>query len=200
MKRLVIAIAAAVLALAGCGGEAIVPEGQGAHGHGADSAAPPVPTASARFNDADVMFVQMMVDHLQLGISLSQVAMAKATKQEAKDLAGAINTTQREELSTLKSWLKLWGKPEEGGANLHAAHGGQPLLDDKVIGETKEKSGAEFDLTFLNLMAGHQGAAVEMALAEKKDGMNPEVTAYAERVANTRQGQIQQMLKAISEQ
>lgn len=199
MKRLVIAIAAAVLALAGCGGEAIVPEGQGAHEHGATSAAPPVPAASARFDDADVMFVQMMVDHLQLGISLSQLGMAKATKQEAKDLAGAINTTQREELSMLKSWLKLWDKPEGGGANLHAAHGGQPLLDDKVIDETKEKSGAEFDLTFLNLMAGHQGAAVEMALTEKKDGMNPEATAYAERVATTRQGQIQQMLKAISE-
>lgn len=199
MKRLVIAIAAAVLALAGCGGEAIVPEGQGAHGHGATSAAPPVPAASARFNDADVMFVQMMVDHLQLGISLSQLGMAKATKQEAKDLAGAINTTQREELTMLKSWLKLWGKPEGGGANLHAAHGGQPLLDDKVIDGAKEKSGAEFDLTFLNLMAGHQGAAVEMALTEKKDGMNPETTAYAERVTSTRQGQIQQMLKAISE-
>lgn len=199
MKRLVIAIAAAVLALAGCGGEAIVPEGQGAHGHGATSAAPPVPAASARFNDADVMFVQMMVDHLQLGISLSQLGMAKATRQEAKELAGAINTTQREELTMLKSWLKLWGKPEGGGANLHAAHGGQPLLDDKVIDATKEKSGAEFDLTFLNLMAGHQGAAVEMALTEKKDGMNPETTAYAERVTSTRQGQIQQMLKAISE-
>ncbi|MEV6239869.1 DUF305 domain-containing protein [Lentzea sp. NPDC051838] len=199
MKRLVIAIAAAVLALAGCGGEAIVPEGQGAHGHGANSAAPPPPAASARFNDADVVFVQMMVDHLQLGISLSQLGLAKASKQEAKDLAGAINTTQREELSMLKSWLKLWGKPEGGGADLHAKHGGQPLLDDKVIDATLEKSGAEFDLTFLNLMTGHQGAAVEMALTEKKDGQNPEATAYAERVMNTRQGQVQQMLKIISE-
>ncbi|MGW4206378.1 DUF305 domain-containing protein [Lentzea sp. NPDC004789] len=197
MKRLVIAVA--VLALAGCGGEAIVPEGQSVHGHGATSAAPPVPAASARFNDADVTFVQMMVDHLQLGISLSQLAMAKATKQEAKDLAGAINTTQREELTMLKSWLKLWGRPEGGGANLHAAHGGQPLLDDKVIDATLDKSGAEFDLTFLNLMAGHQGAAVEMALTEKKDGSNPETVAYAERVATSRQGQIAQMLKAISE-
>jgi uncharacterized protein (DUF305 family) len=197
MKRLVIAVA--VLALAGCGGEAIVPEGQSGHGHGATSAAPPVPAASARFNDADVTFVQMMVDHLQLGISLSQLAMAKATKPEAKDLAGAINTTQREELTMLKSWLKLWGRPEGGGANLHAAHGGQPLLDDKVIDGTKEKSGAEFDVTFLNLMAGHQGAAVEMALTEKKDGSNPETVAYAERVATSRQGQIAQMLKAISE-
>lgn len=195
MKRLVIAVA--VLALAGCGGEAVVPEGQGAHGHGASSAAPPVPAASARFNDADVMFVQMMVDHLQLGISLSQVGLAKATTQEAKDLAGAIDVTQREELTMLKSWLKLWGKPEGGGADLHAAHGGQPLLDDKVIDETKEKSGTEFDQLFLNLMTGHQGAGVEMALAEKKDGMNPETTAYAERVVNTRQGQISQMLKII---
>ena len=195
MKRLVIAVA--ILALAGCGGEAIVPEGQGAHGHGASSAAPPVPGASARFNDADVMFVQMMVDHLQLGISLSQVGLAKATKPEAKDLASAIDVTQREELTMLKSWLKLWGKPEGDGANLHAAHGGQPLLDDKVIDETKDKSGAEFDLNFLNLMAGHQGAAVEMALTEKKDGMNPEATAYAERVMTSRQGQVAQMLKVL---
>ena len=132
--------------------------------------------------------------------AISQVALAKATRQEAKDLAGAINTTQREELSMLKSWLKLWGKPEGGGADLHAKHGGQPLLDDKVIDGAKEKSGAEFDLTFLNLMTGHQGAAVEMALAEKKDGMNPETTAYAERVISIRQGQISQMLKVISEQ
>ncbi|NGY58157.1 DUF305 domain-containing protein [Lentzea sp. NEAU-D13] len=198
MKRLVIALA--VLALAGCGGEAIVPEGQGAHGHGASSAAPPVPAASARFNDADVVFAQMMVDHLQLGVSLSQVALAKATKKEAKDLAGAIDATQREELSMLKSWLKLWGKPEDGGKDLHAAHGGQPLLDDKVISDTKDKSGAEFDLAFLNLMAGHQGAAVEMALAEKKDGSNPEAIAYAERVTTIRQGQISQMLKVISDQ
>lgn len=198
MKRLVIALA--VLVLAGCGGEAIVPEGQGAHGHGASSAAPPVPAASARFNDADVVFAQMMVDHLQLGISLSQVGLAKATKKEAKDLAGAIDATQREELSMLKSWLKLWGKPESGGKDLHAAHGGQPLLDDKVINDTKDKNGAEFDVSFLNLMAGHQGAAVEMALAEKKDGSNPETVAYAERVTTTRQGQISQMLKVISEQ
>ncbi|WP_434439115.1 DUF305 domain-containing protein [Lentzea sp. E54] len=197
MKRLVIAIA--VLALAGCGGEAVVPEGRQAHGHGASSAAPPVPAASARFNDADVQFVQMMVDHLQLGISLSQVAMAKATRQEAKDLAGAIDVTQREELSMLKSWLKLWGKQEGGGADLHAAHGGQPLLDDKVINDTKDKSGSEFDMSFMNLMTGHQGAAVQMALAEKKDGMNPETTAYAERVVTSRQGQISQMLKIISE-
>ncbi|MET9224836.1 DUF305 domain-containing protein [Lentzea sp. NPDC003310] len=195
MKRLVIAVA--VLALAGCGGEAVVPEGQGAHGHGASTAAPPVPAASARFNDADVTFVQMMVDHLQLGISLSQVGLAKATKQEAKDLAAAIDSTQREELTMLKSWLKLWGKPETGGADLHAAHGGQPLLDDKVINETKDKSGAEFDLVFLNLMAGHQGAGVAMALTEKKDGMNPETVAYAERVTTTRQGQVEQMLKVM---
>jgi uncharacterized protein (DUF305 family) len=145
-----------------------------------------------------VQFAQMMVDHLQLGISLSQVALAKATRQEAKDLAGAIDATQREELSTLKSWLKLWDKPEAGGANLHSAHGGRPLLDDKVINDTKEKNGAEFDLAFLNLMAGHQGAAVEMALAEQKNGMNPETTAYADRVVASRQGQIAQMLKAIS--
>ena len=196
MKRLVIAVA--VLALAGCGGEAVVPEGQQAHGHGASSAAPPVPGASARFNDADVMFVQMMVDHLQLGISLSQVGLAKATSEEAKALAGAIDVTQREELTMLKSWLKLWNKPEGDGASLHASHGGQPLLDDKVINETKDKSGAEFDMNFLNLMTGHQGAGVEMALAEKKDGQNPEATAYAERVVTSRQGQIEQMLKIIS--
>ena len=198
MKRLVIALA--VLALAGCGGAPIGPEGQGAHGHGVSSAAPPVPAASARFNDADVVFTQMMVDHLQLGVSLSQVALAKATKKEAKNLAGAIDATQREELSMLKSWLKLWGKSEGGGKDLHAAHGGQPLLDDKVISDTKDKSGAEFDLAFLNLMAGHQGAAVEMALTEKKDGSNPETIAYAERVTTIRQGQISQMLKVISDQ
>jgi len=195
-------IAAAVLALAGCGGEVIVPEGQQGHGHGATSAAPPVPAASARFNDADVMFAQMMVSHLEQGIDLAVVATAKATKQQVKDLAGAVDATQREELTMLKSWLKLWGRPETPSSdpNVHAAHGGMPLLDAKVINDIKEKNGAEFDLTFLNLMTGHQGGAVEMARTELKDGSNPETTAYADRVAKSRQGQIAQMLGLISEQ
>ncbi|NKE60543.1 DUF305 domain-containing protein [Lentzea sp. PSKA42] len=200
MKRLVIAVA--ILALAGCGGEAIVPEGQQAHGHGATSAAPPVPAASARFNDADVMFAQMMVAHLQQGVDLAQVAKAKASKAQLKELAGAIDTTQREELTMLKSWLKLWGKPENPSTdpNVHAAHGGLPLLDAKVVSDIKEKNGAEFDLTYLNLMTGHQGGAVEMARTEQKDGSNPETMAYADRVVQSRQGQVSQMLALMNEQ
>ncbi|MFI6097081.1 DUF305 domain-containing protein [Lentzea sp. NPDC051213] len=200
MRRLV--IAAAILALAGCDGEAIVPETQQGHGHGSTSVAPPVPAASARFNDADVMFAQMMVAHLEQGIDLSQVAMAKGSKPKVKELAGAVDVTQREELTMLKSWLKLWGKPETPSSdpNVHAAHGGLPLLDAKVISDIKEKNGAEFDLTYLNLMTGHQGGAVEMARAMAKDGSNPEAVAYAERVTNTRQGQIAQMLGLIGEQ
>ena len=198
MRRLV--IAAAILALAGCGGEAIVPDGQQGHGHGATSAAPPV-AASARFNDADVMFAQMMVAHLEQGIDLAQVAKAIGSKSKVKELAGAIDTTQREELTMLKGWLKLWGKPETPSSdpNVHAAHGGLPLLDAKVVSEVKEKSGAEFDLTYLNLMTGHQHGAVEMAQTELKDGSNPEATAYADRVRNSRQGQIQQMLTLVNE-
>ena len=148
------------------------------------------------------MFAQMMVAHLEQGIDLAQVAKAKAAKQQVKDLAGAIDSTQREELTMLKSWLKLWGKPETPSSdpNVHAAHGGMPLLDAKVIGDIKDKSGAEFDLTYLNLMTGHQGGAVEMARTELKDGSNPETMAYADRVANSRQGQISQMLGLISEQ
>ena len=203
MRRLVIAVA--VLALAGCGGgDAIVPQGQQqqAHGHGAATSTAPPPAATARFNDADVMFAQMMVAHLQQGIDLSVVAKSMATGQKVKELAGAVDSTQREELEMLKGWLRLWGKPEQpsGDPNVHAAHGGMPLLDAKVISDIKDRSKEEFDLAYLNLMTGHQGGAVEMAQTELKDGSNPETTAYAERVRDSRSGQIQQMLALINGQ
>ncbi|ANZ38035.1 hypothetical protein BBK82_20205 [Lentzea guizhouensis] len=203
MKRLVIAVA--VLALAGCGGgDAVVPEGQQqqAHGHGAATSTAPPPAATARFNDADVMFAQMMVAHLQQGIDLAVVAKAMATGPKVKELAGAVDSTQREELEMLKGWLKLWGKPEQPSSdpNVHAAHGGMPLLDAKVISDVKDRSKEEFDLAYLNLMTGHQGGAVEMAQTELKDGSNPETTAYAQRVRDSRSGQIQQMLTLINGQ
>ncbi len=148
------------------------------------------------------MFAQMMVAHLQQGIDLAQVAKAMATKQKVKELAGAVDATQREELEMLRGWLKLWGKPEQPSSdpNVHAAHGGMPLLDAKVISDIKDRPKEEFDLTYLNLMTGHQGGAVEMARTELKDGSNPETTAYAERVRDSRSGQIQQMLALINEQ
>ncbi|TWP53359.1 DUF305 domain-containing protein [Lentzea tibetensis] len=145
------------------------------------------------------MFAQMMIAHLEQGVDMAVVAKAKATRQELRDLAAAVDSTQREELTTLKSWLQTWGKPTttDHNPNAHAHHGGLPLIDAKVLNDLKDLSGAEFDTTYLNLMTGHQGGAVEMARTEIADGSNPETKAYADRVVQSRQAQVSQMLGLV---
>ncbi|GLZ30030.1 hypothetical protein Lesp02_22200 [Lentzea sp. NBRC 105346] len=190
MRHNLIATFAAVLVLAGCGG------GQ------TPAAAPPATGAkvSSTHNDADVMFAQMMIAHMEQGVDMAQVAKAKSTRQDVKDFAGAVDATQRDELTTLKSWLQTWGVPTttDHNPNAHAHHGGLPLIDENTIRNLGNLSGTEFDATYINLMNGHQGGAVEMARTELKDGSNPELKAYADRVAQSRQAQVGRLIGMVN--
>ncbi|BCJ68863.1 DUF305 domain-containing protein [Polymorphospora rubra] len=196
------AAVAALLLLAGCAG---TPAGT------ARPPDAPVPAAQAStmtthapntgpHNAADVMFLQMLVTHHEQGLTMVRLAADRATRDEVRTLAAAIEVTQAAEVETMRSWLRGWGEATEAdpAEHLHADHGGLPLTGEDLIGALDTVSGAEFEKRFLNLLIGHQHNAVEMARNQAKYGINPDARQLAERVDQSRTAQIQQMLTYLA--
>ncbi|MCE7002937.1 DUF305 domain-containing protein [Kibdelosporangium philippinense] len=203
MKRFYLAIAAAsLMAVAACtstqpgSGSPAVPPTQAP----VDAEAKSAPAGN--FNDVDVMFLQMMIPHHAQGMEMVQLAAKNAARQEIKDLVAAIELTQADEAKNMTAWLRQWGKPTTADphADAHVNHGGLPATNPEVIADLAKASGSEFESKFLNLFTGHQGAAVEMAQREVKQGASQPVKELADRIVKSRSGQIQQMLTLLGQQ
>jgi len=185
LKRIVLVLAIAVAAaLAGCGG---APGGKPA-------------TAAPAFNDADVMFMQMVLAYHGPSEQLTAVAAQRAVGTEVKQLAAAIGVTEADEAKTISGWLRAWNQPETPATDvvLHADHGGLPSDGKAQLATLTAASAEAFDKTFLTLLIGHQHGVVEVARMELAGGINPEAKALAQRITDSRRAQVAYMLSLAS--
>ncbi|MGK5555673.1 DUF305 domain-containing protein [Actinomadura kijaniata] len=196
-RRAVVMAALAPLLLTACGTGAGTPKAGHGHGHGRPAANA---AAASGHNDADVMFLQMMIEHHRQGLEMAGLAAGRAPREEVRRLAAAVKATQADEVRTMRARLGRWGKPTtvDHAPNLHADHGGMPATSPKEIRALRGAKGAEFENAFLNLFLAHQHNAVKMARTETSKGGDAETRAFAQRVVESRSDQIRQMLGLLN--
>ncbi|MBV1852699.1 DUF305 domain-containing protein [Catellatospora tritici] len=199
MKRIV-ALAAAVLVLAGCGStDGATPAAQPPAASPLGSPPPPI-SPSGAFNDTDVMFLQMMVAQYGPAAELLELAKSRSADQKVRELAAAIAVTQADEARTMRDWLSTWKQSPSPAADphLHEGHGGLPATGPKEIEALRDAAAADFDKTFLNLLLGHQHQAVEYARMELGGGIHSGALELATRVDQTRSSEITMMLGMVA--
>ncbi|MET8508682.1 DUF305 domain-containing protein [Streptomyces sp. NPDC004787] len=200
------AVAAAGLLLAACGGGSDGGhDASGGTGHGAttSASASASPGASSgasagSFNDADVMFAQMMIPHHEQALEMAKLADGRAEDPEIKKIVAAIEKAQDPEIQKMKSWLKAWGKPEEmAGGSGHSGHSMAGMMSDADMKKLAAAKGKDFDRTFAELMIAHHEGAVDMAKTEQKSGSDPEAKKVADGVVRTQAAEIAQLKKIL---
>lgn len=183
MRRLILAIALVAFAAAGC---TSAPATEG--------------TRNPTFNDTDVMFLQMMIAHHAPADEMLNLARARATREDVKTLAAAVQVTQADESRTMTEWLQAWGEPlvSAAGADAHAAHGGALPPGDAEIKALKEATNTDFDRVFITIFSGYQQTAVTLARMEINGGAASSALDMAQRVDKNRRAQIDLMAKWTS--
>lgn len=145
---------------------------------------PPDTTVShAPANDADVMFMQMMVPHHAQALEMSELAETRAQDDQVVALARRIEGSQGPEITAMMGWLQSRGMevPEsvddlEGHSMGHGGdHGGdhgsdhgdgmvmQGMLTERQMDRLAAARGTAFDRLFLESMIRHHEGAVTMA-------------------------------------
>jgi uncharacterized protein (DUF305 family) len=156
--------------------------------------------AGADFDATDVMFLQMLVHHQEQGLEMTAVALERTGDPRVREFAQAVQAIEQDELTMMRSWLTEWHQPTtvDTAADLHASHGGLPATGPDEIKALHTVKAPSFDSAFLNLFLAHQHNALEMAHLETSNGTNPETLKFAERVRQSRQGEVQQMLRLMN--
>lgn len=180
-------LALMALLVAGCAAEAQGPP-----------AAAPLPSTGT-VNENDVMFLQMMVPHLEQGQTIVRIGRDRASRPEVRSLASAIESTQADEVTTMSARLRDWHQPAVAPVNAHSDHGGTPADAEREIATLRKATGPDFDHRFLNLLIAHQDDAIQLARVEAAIGSDPDAKALADRIDRTRSAQINQMLDFLGQ-
>ncbi|MFE9692321.1 DUF305 domain-containing protein [Micromonospora sp. NPDC005806] len=182
------------------------------HGNSSPSAAASASaSANSTFNDADVMFAQMMIPHHQQAVEMANLAPSRATDAELKDLAAKIKAAQDPEITTMKGWLTAWGKPTPtpGNHNMHGMSASPShdmpgmnsdmpgMMSEQEMAELTAAKGTEFDKKFAEMMIAHHNGAIEMAKTEQANGSNPEAEALAAKIAAGQAAEVQTLQKIL---
>lgn len=203
IKNLVVAAAtAAALTVAGCSnGTSAAPASSppamtgsmpgmdhGTSSTSASASAAPNVTRSD-FNDADVMFLQMMYPHHAQAIDMSKLVADRSKDQQLITLAGNIEKAQGPEMDQMTDLLESVGKPAPSADSGHMTG----MMTSEQMASLAALSGADFDRMWLQMMIDHHEGAIEMSNTELKDGINPDARKMAQAIIANQQAEITQM-------
>lgn len=169
---------AGLFLFAACGGEShnmsdMSTDSTGAGATGSESS----------FNDADVMFAQMMIPHHEQALELADMALDPTlmASEQVKALASQIKAAQDPEIDLMTQWLTEWDQPLMDMSEDHSMTMDGMLSVDE-LGALGQMSGEEFDQAWASAMIAHHQGAIEMADTVKEEGESALVQELADAI------------------
>jgi len=191
---LLLAAMAAAIAFAGCSAD----DGMSGLGHNSASpAASSSATPGGGFNEADVMFVQMMIPHHEQAVDMSDMALSKSgINPEVEALAKQIKAAQQPEIDMMNAWLETWGRVPMPESAHHSSSDG--TMTEEQMQELDEANSAEGQRLFLEGMIRHHQGAIKMAQADIAAGKKPEAITLAKNIAESQQAEVDTMTELLN--
>jgi len=171
----------------------------GAPGEAATTIGPDQVPSPDPANEADVMFLQMMIPHHAQALEMSRMAPSRASHPKVKALARRIEGAQGPEIAGMAAWLQGHGEEvPTAGDDTHQHHGMAGMLTEAQLEELRAARGAEFDRLFLTRMIAHHRGALAMARDEQARGSAARPLELADDIIVSQQVEIETMQQLLT--
>lgn len=164
--------------------------------------------ASPLHTDADVRFMQMMIEHHAQAVEMTALVPERTSREDMLLLARRIQASQADEIAWMERWLESRGAsaPETEGHHAHHAHhqghSEMPgMLSREELDRLAAAQGPEFDGLFLEFMIfHHQGAIlmVEELFSSAGGGQDGETYEFATHVESDQRIEIDRMRRMLA--
>ena len=150
-------------------------------------------SADAMFNDADVMFAQMMIPHHEQAIEMSDIALDPTigAGEKVLELATQIKNAQDPEIALMKDLLAAWGQPLVADGDVDHSSMMSGMMSADELAELGTLTGPAFDAAWAAAMIAHHEGAIEMAETVLADGNNAEILTLAKAIIDAQQAEIE---------
>jgi uncharacterized protein (DUF305 family) len=170
-----------------------------------DTPSAPSPAAelkadASEFNEADIMFAQMMIPHHLQAVEMSDTLLAKTgISAETVALAEDIKAAQEPEIVQLNALLVAWGFDEMTAADdMAGMDHSSGMMSDEDTAALDSATGPDAERLYLEQMIEHHEGAIDMASPQVIDGENADAVELAESIESTQQKEISTMKKLLA--
>jgi len=150
-----------------------------------------VTNSESGFNDADVMFAQMMIPHHEQALELADMALDPTlmASEQVKALASQIKAAQDPEIDVMTQWLSEWDQPLMDMSEDHSMTM-EGMLSIDELGALGQLTGEEFDQAWVSAMIAHHKGAIKMADTVKAEGESALVQELADAIIQAQKSEI----------
>lgn len=132
----------------------------------------------------DIVFLDQFSEHHSDAIKMGEMAVSKADSPKVKQMAEKMVSDQRKETAQMKKWREEIDP---------AASKSKLEMPKMSMDSLKGKSGRDFDIAFLEMMAKHHSQGVEMAKSAAGKVSNSQVKKFAQSAADKQDHERQQL-------
>ena len=159
--------------------------------------APKTDTTRRGYVEADVRFMQGMIGHHAQALTMAAMVPTHSTNAELRLLAEKIDVSQRDEIATMRRWLRARHEALPDSSSHQHHHELMPgMLTDAELEELGAARGEAFDRKFLTFMIRHHEGALTMVarLFEAAGAVQePEIAGFATDVNADQRAEIRRM-------
>ncbi|MEL7199737.1 MAG: DUF305 domain-containing protein [Pseudomonadota bacterium] len=168
--------------------------------------------ASAKYTDADVVFMQGMIVHHQQAVDMSELVKDRTNNDQVVTIAGKILSSQADEIKFMNEWLSTRGEKTVMVGMDHSNmdhskmdHSKHAMVDHSQMAGMASPAqmkalaaaeGAEFDRQFLTLMIAHHEGAIDMVenlLDQPGSASDPILFRFVGDIDNDQTSEIERM-------
>jgi uncharacterized protein (DUF305 family) len=159
---------------------------------------------------AEAGFARDMSTHHAQAVEMAMIIYAKTTRQEIRNIAYDVTTSQSMELGIMQTWLADWrlsatsSEPRmawmPGGTKELSADGLMPGIATKAeMDQLRKATGKDADVLFCQLMVRHHLGGLHMVDAILKLTDRSEVKSLAETMRLAQSGEVTRMQELLVE-
>lgn len=145
----------------------------------------------------DLGFIDMLIEHYQMGIDMTKMAQNKASHAELKNSATKMVEDQQRDQDQLKKWRDEWyaGKPKSGHMNMPGMKMSGMKMPQMDMGKLEAASGNDFDVMFIDMIVPHHQMAIDMSKGALKKAGHAPLKAFARQTIGKQQKEKAQLSK-----
>ena len=132
----------------------------------------------------DAQFIDSMIEHHRGAISMAEQALTESEREEIKQLAQNIITSQQQEVEQMTAWRQQWYPDLETTGGMGMDMGEMELDAD---------TGKPFDQRFITAMIAHHSGAISMAREALTKAERAEIKQLAQTIITAQEAEVQQL-------
>lgn len=129
----------------------------------------------------DAQFLDRMIHHHEMGISMAKMAQEKSTNQDVVKLSKQMEEEQVKEVDKMRKWRK----------DLFSNVPVEKAEHKMKMTELENLSGKEFDKSYLSMMSKHHQTGMEMMEKAQTKASNEKIRNFAKESAKKQAQEIQ---------